>query len=55
MKNFILTVSIFSSFVFPAAAEDLCRADAQDMGYVGAVELLIPWEISPNEQPAEKV
>ena len=42
MKDLILTVTIFSSFVSPVFAEDLCREQAQQMGYVGAVEVWRP-------------
>ena len=42
MKNLILTVTIFSSFVSPVFAGDLCREQAQQMGYIGATELLRP-------------
>ena len=40
MKDLILTVTIFSSFVSPVFAEDLCREQALQMGYVGAIEVL---------------
>ena len=42
MKNLILTVTVLSSFVSPVFAEDLCREQARQRGYVGAIEVLRP-------------
>ena len=42
MKNLLLAVSIIGSVATPVFAEDLCREQAQKMGYVGAIEVLRP-------------
>lgn len=42
MKNLILAVSILGSVATPVFAEDLCREQAQQLGYVGAIEVLRP-------------
>lgn len=57
MKDFILVATIFTSLAVPAYAEEVCREQAQAMGYIGATELLKACETAENKvlaQPEEQ-
>lgn len=40
MKKLLLALSILGSVATPVLAEDLCREQALEQGYVGAIEVL---------------
>ena len=53
MKDFILVATIFTSLAVPAYAEEVCREQAQAMGYIGATELLKACETTENKVLAQ--
>jgi len=42
MKNLLLALTILGSVATPLFAEDLCREQALEQGYLGAIEVLRP-------------